>query len=432
MSVEQDTIFALATAPGKAGVAVVRLSGTRVSVAADLLCGGLPSPRLASLRVLKDGEGRRLDEALVLYFPEKASFTGEAVLELQLHGSVAVVNQVLRVLSDIEGLRLAEPGEFTRRALENGCMDLAQVEGLADLIEAETEAQRQQALRVLSGDLGKTAEVWRTDLIRAAALIEATIDFADEDVPVDVTPEVNALLSETRKTLEREITGVSVAERIRTGFEVAILGAPNVGKSTLLNALAGREAAITSEIAGTTRDVIEVRMDLNGLPVTMLDTAGLRETDDVVEGLGIERARQRAEQADLRIYLITGEDAVDFALQDDDLIVGSKSDLEGGAGLAISAKTGAGISDLVAKVTSILSERSARSGVASRERHRIAMQSALANIDIAMAHFSKGETYYDLGADDLRSAVRALDSIVGRIDVENLLDEIFTSFCIGK
>ena len=432
MSVEQDTIFALATAPGKAGVAVVRLSGTRVSVAADLLCGGLPSPRQASLRVLKDGEGRRLDEALVLYFPEKASFTGEAVLELQLHGSVAVVNQVLRVLSDIEGLRLAEPGEFTRRALENGCMDLAQVEGLADLIEAETEAQRQQALRVLSGDLGKTAEVWRTDLIRAAALIEATIDFADEDVPVDVTPEVNALLSETRKTLEREITGVSVAERIRTGFEVAILGAPNVGKSTLLNALAGREAAITSEIAGTTRDVIEVRMDLNGLPVTMLDTAGLRETDDVVEGIGIERARQRAEQADLRIYLITGKDAVDFALQDDDLIVSSKSDLESGTGLAISAKTGAGISDLVAKVTSVLSERSARSGVASRERHRIAMQLALANIDIAMAHFSKGETYYDLGADDLRSAVRALDSIVGRIDVENLLDEIFTSFCIGK
>ena len=261
MSVEQDTIFALATAPGKAGVAVVRLSGTRVSEAADLLCGGLPSPRLASLRVLKDGEGRRLDEALVLYFPEKASFTGEAVLELQLHGSVAVVNQVLRVLSNIEGLRLAEPGEFTRRALENGCMDLAQVEGLADLIEAETEAQRQQALRVLSGDLGKIAEVWRNDLIRAAALIEATIDFADEEVPVDVTPEVNALLSETRKTLEREIAGVSVAERIRTGFEVAILGAPNVGKSTLLNALAGREAAITSEIAGTTRDVIEVRMD---------------------------------------------------------------------------------------------------------------------------------------------------------------------------
>lgn len=432
MSVEQDTIFALATAPGKAGVAVVRLSGTRVSLAADLLCGGLPSPRLASLRVLKDGEGRRLDEALVLYFPEKASFTGEAVLELQLHGSVAVVNQVLRVLSDIEGLRLAEAGEFTRRALENGCMDLAQVEGLADLIEAETEAQRQQALRVLSGDLGKTAEIWRTDLIRAAALIEATIDFADEDVPVDVTPEVNALLSETRKTLEREISGVSVAERIRTGFEVAILGAPNVGKSTLLNALAGREAAITSEIAGTTRDVIEVRMDLNGLPVTMLDTAGLRETDDVVEGIGIERARQRAEQADLRIYLITGEDSVDFSLQDEDLIVRAKSDLDGGTGLAISAKTGAGITELVAKVTSILSERSAQSGVASRERHRVAMQSALAKIDVAIAHFDKGETYYDLGADDLRSAVRALDSIVGRIDVENLLDEIFSSFCIGK
>ena len=267
-----DTIFALATAPGKAGVAVVRVSGPEAGQAGARLFGTLPAPHHARTRILKDANGHRLDQALVLFFPAGQSFTGEDVLELHLHGSVATVNAVLRVLGDMPGLRIAEPGEFTRRALENGCLDLAQVEGLADLIDAETEAQRKQALRVLSGDLGKTAESWRSDLIRAAALIEATIDFADEEVPVDVTPEVEALLARVSSSLETEIAGVQTAERIRTGFEVAIVGAPNVGKSTLLNALAGREAAITSEYAGTTRDVIEVRMDLAGLPVTLLDT----------------------------------------------------------------------------------------------------------------------------------------------------------------
>lgn len=432
MTGASDTIFALATAPGKAGVAVVRLSGDGIYDAAKVLFGEMPAPRVAQLRVLRDPTGVRLDEALVLYFPEKASFTGEAVLELQLHGSVAVVNQVLRVLSDIDGHRLAEPGEFTRRALENGCMDLAQVEGLADLIEAETEAQRRQALRVLSGDLGKTADVWRRDLIRAAALIEATIDFVDEDVPVDVTPEVNELLDKTVEKLRSEINGVSVAERIRTGFEVAILGAPNVGKSTLLNVLAGRDAAITSEIAGTTRDVIEVRMDLKGLPVTILDTAGLRSTEDVVEGIGIQRAKDRAEQADLRVYLVAGDEDVEIDLQEGDILLRSKSDISGESQGAISALTGHGVSELVALISDSLSQRTARSGVASRERHRVAMQSAVASITSARAHIANGEEFYDLGADDLRSAVWALDSIVGRIDVENLLDEIFSSFCIGK
>jgi tRNA modification GTPase len=430
MTVSQDTIFALATAPGKAGVAVVRLSGPDVGKAADLLFGVLPPARTAVLRRLVDEAGRSLDEALVLYFPEKASFTGEEVLELQLHGSVAVVNAVLRVLSDIDGLRLAEPGEFTRRALENGCMDLAQVEGLADLIESETEAQRRQALRVLSGDLGRTADQWRQDLIRAAALIEATIDFVDEDVPVDVTPEVSELLERTLVKLKTEVAGVAVAERIRSGFEVAILGAPNVGKSSLLNVLAGREAAITSEIAGTTRDVIEVRMDLNGLPVTLLDTAGLRETDDVVESMGIDRAKERAEQADLRVYLSLDNEQPEVGLRDGDIAVKSKVDITGEVG--ISARTGQGIPELIQDITDVLSQRSARSGIASRERHRIAMQNAAGSIEQAMEKIALGEAFYDIGADDLRSAVRALDSIVGRIDVENLLDEIFSSFCIGK
>ncbi len=432
MAYVADTIFALATAPGKAGVAVVRVSGTRAALAGRVLIGDIPKPRYAALKLLKDQEGRRLDQALVLYFEKGSSFTGEDVLEFHLHGSTAVVNAVLRELSEMDGLRLAEAGEFTRRALENGCLDLAQVEGLADLIDAETEAQRRQALRVLSGDLGNLAGKWRIDLIRAAALIEATIDFADEDVPVDVTPEVTALLSDVRSELDKEIVGVDTAERIRAGFEVAILGAPNVGKSTLLNALAGREAAITSEYAGTTRDVIEVRMELNGLPVTLLDTAGLRETDDHVEGIGIQRARERAGAADLRVFLTSEGEDPDFAPLPDDVIRSAKADTLTDPHNAISGKTGFGVTELVAEITAKLSEQAGRSGVATRERHRIAMKRASESLDAARAVLALGPDHYDIGAEELRSAIRALDSIVGHVDVENLLDEIFSSFCIGK
>ena len=242
-----DTIYALASARGKSGVAVVRISGPLAFLAVETLAGDVPSPRRAALRRLVGQDGVLLDEALVLCFEEGASFTGEMSAELQLHGSVAIVNQVLTELSQIEGLRPAEAGEFTRRALENEQMDLAQVEGLADLIEAGTEAQRRQALKVFTGALGEKTEVWRQKLIRAAALLEATIDFADEEVPTDVSPEVLELLSQVRKSLESEIAGVQISERIRDGFEVAIVGPPNAGKSTLLNALAGRDAAITSE-----------------------------------------------------------------------------------------------------------------------------------------------------------------------------------------
>lgn len=247
-----DTIFALASAQGKAGVAVIRISGPLAHEAGAQLCGGVLPARDKSLRVLHDDSGERLDEALVLSFTAPKSFTGENTVEFQVHGSTAVVSAVLENLGRFTGLRMADPGEFTRRALENGNLDLAQVEGLADLIDAETEAQRKQAQVVLAGGLGKLAETWRSSLIRAASLIEVTIDFADEEVPVDVTPEVSALLSNVQAGLERETDGVKIAERIRSGFEVAIIGAPNVGKSTLLNALAGREAAITSEFAGTT------------------------------------------------------------------------------------------------------------------------------------------------------------------------------------
>ena len=425
-----DTIFALASARGKAGVAVVRLSGPEAFSAARDLAGSLPDSR--GLRTLTRPDGVVLDQALVLVFQPGHSFTGEAVVEFHVHGSAAVVEALLRVLGDMEGLRMAEPGEFTRRALENGRLDLAQVEGLADLIDAETEAQRVQALRVLSGALGEKAERWRADLIRAAALLEATIDFVDEEVPVDVGPEVIALIDRVSAGLARDRDGVRVAERIRDGFEVAIVGPPNAGKSTLLNALAGREAAITSELAGTTRDVIEVRMDLAGLPVTVLDTAGLRETADVVEGLGIGRALARARAADLRVFLLLdGDRGTGLEPEGDDIVVAGKADL-GHDGFAVSGRTGEGIDVLVGRIGDILSRRAAHAGTAIRERHRLAMVralEALANARIAVEH---GHAQAELAAEELHVAIRALDSVVGRIDVENLLDEIFSSFCIGK
>jgi len=427
-----ETIFALSTAPGKAGIAVIRLSGPDVATAAEVVCGGLPVGRRASLRVLRDAEGARLDEALVLYFPSGASFTGEPVLELQTHGSLAVISALLRCLGALPGLRAADPGEFTRRALANGRLDLTQVEALADLLDSETEAQRCQAMRVFAGSLGKKCAEWRASLLRALALLEVTIDFADEEVPVDVFPEVRALLGSVKSGLDAEIVGFTVAERIRAGFEVAILGAPNAGKSTLLNTLAGREAAITSDHAGTTRDVIEVRMDLGGLPVTLLDTAGLRETEDAVESIGIARARDRAASADLRVFLDDGEQDFDDLRQPDDITVRAKADLGPGAGDGVSGLTGLGVDGLVARIAATLGTRAQGGGIAIRARHEAAMRSGSTALGAALRALDAGEVATDIAAEEIHAAVRALDSLVGRIDVEAVLGEIFSSFCLGK
>lgn len=426
-----DTIYALASASGKAGVAIVRISGPDAHKALTLMGARLPKMREAVLRRLIGEDDVVLDEALVLCFPQGASFTGENITELHLHGSQATVHAVLKTLSKFENLRLADPGEFTRRALENGCLDLAQVEGLADLIEAETEVQRRQALKVLSGALGEKAESWRTRLIRAAALLEATIDFADEDVPVDVSPEVLGLIDLVLEELRAEAAGSHISERIREGFEVAIVGPPNAGKSTLLNALAGRDAAITSEFAGTTRDVIEVRMDLKGLAVTFLDTAGLRDTTDFVEGIGIERAIQRANSADLRVLLSAGEKSFEgLEIQPEDIQVSGKSDLTGSEG--VSGKTGQGVSRLVNNISRILSDRAQGAVTATHERHRIAIEHGIVALETAKDEVLFGSERAEFAAEELRSVIRKLDAIVGRIDVEHLLDEIFSSFCLGK
>jgi tRNA modification GTPase len=428
-----DTIFALASAPGRAGVSVIRVSGSEALNVVQRLAGDLPKVRYAALRNLKDRDGKHLDQALVLTFENEASFTGEPVAEFHLHGSIAVIQAVLSELSSIPGLRIAEPGEFTRRALENGKMDLTQVEALSDLIDAETEAQRDHALRVMNGALSGKTDEWRALLIRSAALLEATIDFADEEVPVDVTDEVVELLAKVRDDLETELANFKASERVRTGFEIAIVGEPNTGKSTLLNYLAGRKAAITSEVAGTTRDVIEVRMDIGGFAVTLLDTAGIRDTDDAIETIGVDIARERADAADIRIHLInTGEKPV-FDVRSGDVVAIAKQDTEQQADIfGVSGVTGNGVDQLVQKILIVLSERTQNVGLASRERHRVSLTSALGGIQEAINLLDAGPDLYDVCSEEIRVAARALEALVGRVDVEHLLDEIFTSFCVGK
>jgi tRNA modification GTPase len=427
-----ETIFALCTAPGKAGVAVVRVSGPLAWDACIKLCGPVPEPRKLSLRVIRDHRGKPLDEALVVCFEQEKSFTGENICEFQLHGSTAVVAAVLFELGNCTGLKIAEAGEFTRQALENGRLDLAQVEGLADLIEAETEVQRQQAQRVLAGSIGQLAKTWRVDLIKAAALLEATIDFVDEDVPVDVVPEVVTLVQKTLTALKSEVAGVTIAERLREGFEVAIVGPPNVGKSTLLNALAGRDAAITSEYAGTTRDVVEVRMDIDGLPVVIIDTAGIRDTSEPIEQIGISRAKQRASLADMRIFL--GADAKNLGIEKrkGDLSIKPKADFAKLDHDAVSGLTGLGVERLMARVAAELKERYSAVGCLSRDRHKVAGQLGIQHLSVVLELVSTDEFGPDIAAEEIRSAIIALQRLVGSIDVEDVLDDIFSSFCIGK
>lgn len=425
-----STIYALATPRAKAGLGIIRLSGPEAPAAAERLAGPLPCPRRAGLRRLRGPDGSVLDEALVLVFPQGASYTGEAVVELHCHGAPAILDAVLASLAILPGLRPAEPGEFTRRALENDRMDLAQVEGLADLLEAETEAQRRQAWRVFDGGTSRVVEGWRADLVRALALVEATIDFAEEDVPEDVWPEVRARVDRVRAQVSQELEGVGAAERIRDGFEVAIVGPPNSGKSTLLNYLARRDAAITSPVPGTTRDVLELRMDLKGLPVTILDTAGLRLGGDVVERIGIERARQRSEAADLRVILLPYSGAAPaIAPKPGDIVLLAKADTQSDRD-GVSGLTGLGVDRLVERIVSELLPRSRASAAFTRHRHRKTLR--IAQNDLAAVVQGLDHLPVEIVVSHLWQTVTTLDTITGRIDLEHVLDDIFQEFCIGK
>jgi len=426
-----DTIFALASAPGKAGISIVRLSGPLAINVAEKLTKSKLKEKQPNLRVIYDSDNHFIDQALILIFRKPYSFTGENVVEFHLHGSSAVVSSVIKLLGNFKGLRSAEAGEFTRCALENGKIDLAQVEGLADLIDAETDAQHKQAARIFNGALGEKTKEWRAKLVKAGALLVATLDFADEEVPEEVTPEVEKLINMVLSDLDKEIIGVQTAERIRSGFEVAIVGAPNLGKSTLLNYLVGRDAAITSNVSGTTRDVIEVKLDLRGLPVTILDTAGIRKSDDKVEEIGISRALARSSLSDLRIVLTEdGEYPVGLKKRDTDIICIAKDD-QGNRG-GVSGKTGAGIDRLKTNIWDILNNKAQYVGIATRERHKSSMVNAKKFLGNAVVSLRDGPEYYDITAEEIRAATSALDSLIGRIGVEDVLDKVFSSFCLGK
>lgn len=427
-----DTIFALASARGKAGVAVIRISGPRAYAVCHQIAGRTPDVRQATLCTLRDRADGILDRALVLTFASGASFTGEDVVELMTHGGLATIAAVETCLARDHGLRLAEPGEFTRRALENGVLDLTQVEALSDLLAAETESQRRQAQRVLDGAIGRVVGEWRANLVKAAALIEVGIDFVEEDVG-NWDDQILSSLRAVTIELTREITGQGARERVQNGFEVAIVGSVNAGKSTLLNALAGRDAAIVSDIAGTTRDVIEVRMDIAGFAVTLLDTAGLRDSPEVIEAIGIARGQSRAIKSDIRIILCDGPDqAPPVAVTPDDIVLFSKADLHPMRDGGISGVTGQGIDALLAQIADKLAQRTPADGVMVRRRHLHAMETAVAALTNAIDPVALGDYIPELVAADIREGIRALDSLIGKVDVEDLLGDIFSNFCIGK
>lgn len=429
-----DTIYAAATPAGRAAVAVVRVSGPQArSVVRRLTGRAAPRPRMASLRTLRADDGLVLDEALVLWLPGPASYTGEDSAEFHLHGGPAVVAGVLEALG-AQGLRLAEPGEFTRRAFENGKLDLAQAEGVADLIEAETLAQRRQALDQLGGRLSSAQAAWRAALIEALSVFEAAVDFPDEEIPADVAARARPVLDQLIAELAAAVSGAERGARVREGYRIALIGKPNAGKSTLLNALARREAAIVTATPGTTRDVIEVPLVLAGYKVLLADTAGLRETADEIEAEGVRRARAWAAEADLRIWLVDGAetDAPPPEIGPEDLRLATKRDLAEPANEFAAPFTAKSPTDL-AWLESTLAERvvAALGGheppAATRQRHRALLSEALARLESARVAEEP-----ELAAEDVRLAARALDRVTGRISPDDVLDRVFSTFCIGK
>jgi tRNA modification GTPase len=433
------TIFAQASAPGRGGVAVVRVSGEKAFVCANILTGNDKFiPRQAELRSLRNAGGTLIDHALVIRFPAPASYTGEDVVEFHVHGGRAVVEALFEALCAVDGVRPAGPGEFTRRAVENGKLDLTQAEAIADLVDAETESQREQALKQYGGALGELYEGWRAELVKVLAYGEAAIDFADEDLP-ETLDEARAGAAKICHAIDAHLADGRRGEIVRDGFRVAVVGPANAGKSSLVNALARREVAIVSPEAGTTRDVIEVHLDLGGTAVILSDTAGLREAKGDVEAEGMRRALLRAEEADLVLLLMDGsKDAKDFSFPEkikkkQCITVWNKADLswkEPRRGLAISVKSGEGLDALVAKIAAAATERlnrGGRSAPLTRARHRHALEACSA----ALHRAGKTEAT-ELFAEDIRLAMRELGRITGRVDVEDVLDVVFKDFCIGK
>lgn len=439
-----DTIFALASGQGRSAVAVIRISGGKTRDILSSVAGGVPrEARRMMLRTLVEpSTGERLDQALVVWMPGPSSFTGEDQAELHIHGGAAVRTAVVGALLTMDGCRGAEPGEFTRRAFLNGKMDLSAVEGLADLIDAETQGQRRQAMRQLDGHLGQRVEGWRERTISALALLEAALDFSDEgDVPETLEQQALSSITALRAEIVASLDDGRRGERLREGFTVVLAGPPNAGKSTLLNALARRDVAIVSPSPGTTRDAIEVRLELDGLPVTIVDTAGLRKTTDLVEGQGVARARGRMEAADLVLWLEASDrgaskngeaapECHDVAI----LKVATKIDLKGsvitGVDVRVSALNGLGMAQLLDRITVEAQKSIAGEAVVTRARHRQALGDVIQSLIRASESLQAARP--ELAAEDVRLAVRAFGQITGRVDFDEVLDHVFSTFCIGK
>lgn len=441
MTPSDDTIFAPASGQGRAALAVIRISGDRTRDVLAALAGGVPAEaRRLGLRTLKDpANGEALDRALVVYMPAPSSFTGEDQAELHVHGGAAVRSAVLEALLRLEGCRPAEPGEFTRRAFLNGRMDLSAVEGLADLIDAETAAQRRQALRQMDGHLGQRIAAWREGMVTVLAGLEAILDFSDEgDVPSGPSHEAQLQVEELRAEITAVLADGHRGERLREGFTVALVGPPNAGKSTLLNALARRDVAIVSPLPGTTRDAIEVRLDLKGFPVMIVDTAGLRDSMDPVEREGVARTRVHLDNADLVLWLIPADAASppvkSSGAARPPLTIGTKRDLGevsgGGVDLAISALDGSGMDALIERIAAEAGQAMGGEAVLTRERHRQAVQRVVDALGRAIPMLASG--HHELAAEDLRLAWRTLGAVTGHVDLDQILDQVFATFCIGK
>jgi tRNA modification GTPase len=436
MHPREQTIFALSSGRAPSAIAIVRVSGSDAAITLTVLAGKIPPPRIATRVLLRDPQGQPIDDSVVLWFPGPASATGEDVAEFHVHGGRAVLASVFAALGTFENVRAAEPGEFTRRAFENGKLDLTEAEGLDDLIHADTDRQRRQALRQLKGLLGDKARNWRERIIEASALIEAGIDFSDEgDVSAELIAPARAKIESLLMEIEEVLAAQGKAERLRDGLVVAIAGPPNVGKSTLINQLARREVAIVSPYAGTTRDVIEVQLDLDGYPVTVIDTAGMRETDDPVEQEGVRRARARVAEADLVLWLF---DSTASGQPDEAAAprwrVRNKIDLgadSSDADIEISAGRGDGIPALISSLVGFAQDffGAEEGGLITRDRQRKLLQQTAASLHRSILMFGQGE---ELAAEDLRAAAYSLGRLLGRVDVEDILDVIFRDFCIGK
>jgi tRNA modification GTPase len=449
MHLRDETIFALSSGRPPSAIAIVRVSGSRAGEVMGRLAPKIPTPRLANRVLLRDANGQPIDDAVVLWFPGPASATGEDVAEFHVHGGRAVLAALFAAISAVPNVRPAEPGEFTRRGFENGKLDLTEAEGLDDLIHADTDRQRRQALRQLQGLLGDRARDWRERIIEAAALIEAGIDFSDEgDVSGELIAPALTKIGALRDEIQKVLAAQGKAERLRDGLVVAIAGPPNVGKSTLINQLARREVAIVSPHAGTTRDVIEVQLDLDGYPVTVIDTAGIREADDPVEQEGVRRAQARAADADLVLWLTDGADAQGrLAEAAPTWIVRNKVDLSGGSlrpeageamesvtdgrSFAISAKRGDGLPELVEALVGFAAAffGSSEGALVTRVRQRDLLQRTVMSLQRCMELVDVGE---ELVAEELRAASYSLGRLLGRVDVEDVLGAIFQKFCIGK